>query len=136
VKEYFEQEHFALRHLLRIHANRTNMLIVHTRTDQLIRGLPSLPCRRHDSPADYRVIEGITGLDPRTLVLQHVEKLRTESAIRAEVTEWTKSPSRQTLLLIIDMSKEGSKDHVNFVRCLLEQLMSDCVAHGGKSPLF
>jgi hypothetical protein len=132
VKEYFEQEHFALRHLLRIHANRTNMLIVHTRTDQLIRGLPSLPCRRHDSPADYRVIEGITGLDPRTLVLQHVEKLRTESAIRAEVTEWTKSPSRQTLLLIIDMSKEGSKDHVNFVRCLLEQLMSDCVAHGGK----
>ncbi len=118
VHEYFEQqEHFSLKRLL-ARTTTTNfghptLTVVHTRSDQFIHGIPSLPVDRGISSEDSETIETVLNLvhdRPHAVVIENLARLRSEASVRGAIQAWAKHDTRNVFLFLVDMSQEHSLD--------------------------
>lgn len=127
VAEYFGLEHFSLQRLIKNRADG-DLMIVHTRSTQEIHRLPSLPADRcattKNGFCDIDVIMELVHENPDEIVIEHLERLRSETALRNSLTNWTHHRTRHTFVLLVDMNKEKAVKGVNFVRSLAEQIVS------------
>ena len=90
-----------------------NLTVVHTRSDQFIHGIPSLPADRAVSSNDNEAIETVLKLvhdKPHALVIEHLARLRSEGAVRGTIQAWAQHDTRNVFLMLVDMSQEGALD--------------------------
>jgi hypothetical protein len=118
VHEYFEnQEHFSLKRLLARSTTKNSdhptLTVVHTRSDQFIHGIPSLPADRGISSEDSETIEIVLNLvhdRPHAVVIENLARLRSEASVRGAIQAWAKHDTRNLFLFLVDMSQEHSLD--------------------------
>lgn len=131
IQEYFRQEHFSLKHLLARHSRNTSkssLLMIHTRSDQYIQKIPSLPVDRgteHEQSGVLDIVRNLVDSKPDRISIEHLERLRSEASLRGAVEAWVKHPEQKIFLLIVDMSRSDSISQVNFIRTLVEQYLDD-----------
>jgi hypothetical protein len=115
--EYFQQEHFSLKRLVNryslLRCRSANLTVVHTRSDQFIHSIPCLPADRIVSIDDGKTVDTVLKLvhdNPDVLIIEHVERLRSESAVRGAIQSWAQHASRNIFLMLANMSQAGSFD--------------------------
>lgn len=128
VQEYFRQEHFSLKRLLAKLSQQMSecngLNIIHTRTDQFVHRMPSLPADRGMSADNKEAIDTVVNLvhdQPHLLVIEHLSRLRSEALVRGAIQAWAQHPTRNVFLLLVDMAHKLALDRTNFVRMVVEQ---------------
>lgn len=130
VLEYFRQEHFSLKRLLRdlqSQAHSSSLNIIHTRTDQFVHSIPSLAVDRgvaSDSEST-EVLFNLISEQPHCLIIEHLSRMRSEALVRGAIQAWMQHETRDLFLLLVDMSVPGAFDQTNFVRMVIEQHVSE-----------
>jgi hypothetical protein len=119
VEEYFRQEHFSLKRLLSSISTETcepKLAIVHTRSENLIHTIPCLSADRTSDNVD--VLETVRKLVhniPEQLVIENLNRTRSEGTMRASIQAWVNHQSRKLYLILVDMSQDGSFDRGTFM---------------------
>jgi ATPase family associated with various cellular activities (AAA) len=114
IEEYFRQPHFSLLQFLSSMSPRENELkltIVHTRSDHLIHMIPCLAADRASD--DPEVIDSVRKLIlhcPEVLVVENLNRISSERAIRTSLEAWISHESRDLYLMFVDMNQEESND--------------------------
>lgn len=63
------------------------------------------------------------------IVVEHLERLRSEAVLQDSLTTWTRHRGKHTYVLLVDMNKEKAAKKVNFVRSLAEQVIDSAEKH-------
>jgi hypothetical protein len=119
VEEYFRQEHFSLKRLLSSISTETGdpkLVIVHTRSENLIHTIPCLSADRTSDNVD--VLETVRKLvhnNPELLVIENLNRTRSEGTMRASIQAWVNHQARMIYLILVDMSQEGAFDRGTFI---------------------
>lgn len=135
VHGYFQQEHFSLKRLLMGLATETSQSVghvIHTRSDQCIHAIPSLPADRGMSTEDSETIETVLKLvhdHPHCVIIENLSRLRSEALVRGAIQTWAQHDTRNIFLLLVDMSNQHALDRTNFVRMVVEQHRSETMTN-------
>ncbi len=97
------------------------MLIACTRTDAVINRIPSYSISRDISPD---VVKALVHENTDSVVVEHLDALRSEARLRASLLSWIENANRSTFVLIVDMGKSGAVERTNFTRMFLEQALN------------
>jgi len=126
VDEYFiQQEHFALRKYVdgALRSDESQLLVVHTRTDAHVRGIPSWNSNfgfGTGRQVDQCAVRSLVCSDDKSVLIEHMDSLRSESTFRKALADWIHG-SQRIFILLIDMSKEKATEHANYARMNIEQ---------------
>jgi hypothetical protein len=103
VSMYFDLQHFSL--LRVVEAAPARLMVIHTRSDQLI--------------------DALAGADTEGIVVKLVERISDEEALQDTIENWLLTPTIQKLIFLIDMSKDFAKEKANFARIKVEQFCEE-----------
>jgi hypothetical protein len=70
------------------------------------------------------VVKALVHENPNSVVVEHLDALRSEARLRASILAWIENCSLSTFVLIVDMGKSGAVERTNFTRMFLEQTLS------------
>jgi hypothetical protein len=119
VEEYFRQEHFSLKRLLSSISTETcepKLVIVHTRSENLIHTIPCLSADRTSDEMDVLdTVRKLVHNNPELLVIENLNRIRSEGAMRGSIQAWVNHQSRKLYLIIVDMSQDGAFDRGTFI---------------------
>ena len=97
--------------------SEVSLMIVHTRSDHLINIIPCLPSDRvsegtHATDIIWKLIHD----NPDSIVVEHIHRLRSESAVRTSILEWLNHETRGNYVMFVDMSHNKAVDQgkINF----------------------
>ena len=107
----------------------SSLNILHTRSDQFIHAIPSLPADRGLSSEDSETVENVLKLvheqGPHGLIIENLSRLRSEALVRGAIQTWAQHDTRHIFLLLVDMNHQHALDRTNFVRMVVEQHLSE-----------
>jgi hypothetical protein len=89
---------------------------VHTRSENLIHTIPCLSADRTSDNVD--VLETVRKLvhnNPELLVIENLNRTRSEGTMRASIQAWVNHQSRKLYLVLVDMSQDGAFDRGTFM---------------------
>lgn len=126
VDRYFSTEHFSLKIFLEraLDDDQSQLLIVHTRTDAGIHSIPSYNPSKLSVGSEHSDREAVRNLlckDELSIIVEHMDSLRSESMVRKTLGNWVHGTQRMFLLLV-DMSKTKATENVNYIRMCIEQI--------------
>ena len=73
-----------------------------------------IPClaadRTFDDPEVVDIVRKLIFHCPEALVIENLNGIKSERAIRASIEAWISHKSRNLYLMLVDMNQEGSRD--------------------------
>lgn len=96
--------------------NELKLTIVHTRSDHLIHMIPCLAAdRTSDDPEAIDIVRKLIFHCPEVLVVENLNRIQSERAIRTSIQAWIGHESRNLYLMLVDMNQEGSNDRGTYI---------------------